>query len=392
MEWIREAVDERFAEMVRTRRRLHRHPELSFREFRTAGFVADELEKRGIEVRRGVGGNGVVGTIRGARPGPTVALRADMDALPIQDEKTCDYRSAVPNVMHACGHDAHTSVLLAVADLLQRNRERLKGCVRLLFQHAEELSPGGARAMIEDGALEGADAIYGIHLWTPLPAGIVASRPGPFMAATDEFRISLKGRGGHGGLPHESVDSLLAGAQLVTNLQSIISRHVDPVEAGVLTVGTFHAGTAFNVIAGQAELSGTVRAFREPVRRRIAAKLKEMAEATGGMHGAEVSVDYRWGYPALVNDPSETSRCLETAERLFGPDKVREIPPVMAGEDFAYYLERLPGAFLFVGAGNEEKGIVYPHHHPKFDIDEEAMRVAARLLAALAVQHLERRA
>jgi amidohydrolase len=392
MEWIRQGVDERFSGMVRLRRWLHRHPELSFHEFETARLVADELEKRGIEVRRGVGGNGVVGVIRGGQPGPTVALRADMDALPIQDGKTCEYRSSVPNVMHACGHDAHTSVLLAVADLLQQHRDRLKGNVRLLFQHAEEQTPGGALAMIEDGALDGADVIYGVHLWTPLPAGTVASRPGPFMAAADEFSIRIKGRGGHGGLPHESVDSLFVGAQLTVNLQSIISRHIDPVEAGVLTVGTFHAGSGFNVIAEQAELTGTVRSFSEPVRRTISGKLKEMAESTARLHGAEAAVEFKWGYPVLVNDPRETARSLQTAERLFGPERVREIPPVMAGEDFAYYVQRIPGTFLFVGAGNADKGIVHPHHHPQFDIDEEAMRVSALLLASLAVQYLEQRA
>lgn len=377
-----------FSDMVQWRRHLHRHPELSYKEQRTSAFVADMLGGWGIDVTRNVGGYGVVGSIRGALPGPTVALRADMDALPIQDEKTCDYASTVPGVMHACGHDAHTSALLAVARLFAEKRHELAGEIRLLFQPAEEVSPGGAAPMIEDGALDGVDAVYGVHLWTPFPAGYVYSVAGPMMAAADEFTIRIAGRGGHGGLPHETVDSIMVGAQLVVNLQTIVSRSVDPTQPCVVSIGKFEAGNGFNVIAESCFINGTVRSFDMGIRDTVVERLERICAGTGDMFGADIALDYKPGYPPVVNDPAETERFFRVAASLFGADRTKRCPPIMAGEDFSYYLHRVPGCFMFVGAGNPEAGVTAPHHHPGFDIDESAMLQSATLLAAMAEHYM----
>lgn len=378
-----------FPDMVAWRRHLHRHPELSYEERHTSVFVAERLAEWGAAVRTNVGGYGVEGTIHGSLPGPVVALRADMDALPIQDEKSCEYASTVPGVMHACGHDGHTAALLAVAKLLADHRESLAGTVKLLFQPAEELSPGGAAPMIADGALDGVDAVYGVHLWTPFPSGSVYSAPGAIMAAADEFTIRITGRGGHGGLPHETVDSIVVGAHLVVNMQSIVSRSIDPTQPCVVSVGKFIAGNGFNVIAESCYINGTVRSFDVGVRDRIVERLRQICAQTGEMFGADILLDYKPGYPPVVNDEAETERFFRVAGGLFGADKTHRSPLIMAGEDFAYYLNRVPGCFMFVGAGNKEAGITAPHHHPKFDIDESSMLQAAVLLASMALDYLE---
>ncbi|RKN86660.1 amidohydrolase [Paenibacillus ginsengarvi] len=378
-----------FPDMVTWRRHLHRHPELSYEERHTSVFVAERLNEWGATVRTNVGGYGVEGTIQGSLPGPVVALRADMDALPIQDEKNCEYASTVPGVMHACGHDGHTAALLAVAKLLADHRESLAGTVKLLFQPAEELSPGGAAPMIADGVLNGVDAVYGVHLWTPFPSGSVYSAPGPIMAAADEFTIRITGRGGHGGLPHETVDSIVVGAHLVVNMQSIVSRSIDPTQPCVVSVGKFIAGNGFNVIAETCYINGTVRSFDVTVRDRIVERLQQICVQTGEMFGADIQLDYKPGYPPVINDEAETERFFRVAGSLFGADKTRRSPLIMAGEDFAYYLNRVPGCFMFVGAGNKEAGITAPHHHPKFDIDESSMLQAAVLLASMALDYLD---
>jgi amidohydrolase len=377
-----------YQQVVAWRRHLHRHPELSFQEKETAAFVANLLESWGIKVRTGVGGNGVVGFLQGGIPGPTVALRADMDALPMQDEKDCEYASQVPGVMHACGHDAHTATLLGVARTLSEFRDSLRGNVVFIFQHAEEMTPGGALSMIADGALEGVDSVYGVHLWTPFATGTVASKPGPFMAAADEFIIEVKGKGGHGGLPHQTVDSIVTASHLVVNLQTIVSRHVDPTAAGVVSVGSVHGGTSFNVIAEKTLLNGTVRTFDAELRMDIKHRLEKMTEATCSMFGASAIIDYKLGYPPLVNDERETARFFEVGKEVAGENQVMISPYIMAGEDFAYYVQQIPGCFMFVGAGNADKGIVHPHHHPKFDIDERAMLLSGKLLISMTIHRL----
>jgi len=372
-------------DMTAWRRHLHMHPELSFREERTSAWIAERLREIGCdEVRTGVGGHGVVAVIRGAKSGPVVALRADIDALPIQDEKEVPYRSTVPGVMHACGHDAHTAALLGVAAHCAAERDGLIVERRLLFQPAEEVTPGGAIGMIEDGALDGVSAIYGVHLWTPLPYGAIASGPGPVMATEDEFFAEIRGRGGHGGMPHEAIDAIAAGAAFVQAAQTIVSRMVDPLDAAVVSIGSIQAGSAPNIIAEVCRLSGTVRTFEPAVRALVQERLRAVADAVGRQFGAECAIEWRDGYPPVVNDEREAERFFEVARGLFGDGAVRRIRPLMAGEDFAYYLKRVPGCFMFVGAGNAECGAVWPHHHPRFDIDERAMLTAARLLAAMA--------
>lgn len=382
-----ELVRSLFPVMVERRRYLHQNPELSYKEEKTSAYVADILSHLGLEVKTGVGGHGVIGEIRGEYPGRTVALRADMDALPIQDEKSCEYASTKPGVMHACGHDGHTATLLAVGEYFAKRRHMLHGTIRLIFQPAEEVCPGGASAMIRDGAIEGVDVIYGVHLWTPIPVGIAASAPGPLMASTDEFFVDMKGQGGHGGMPHAAVDSVVAGAALVMQLQSIVSRSVDPLDPAVITVGAIQGGTVQNVIAEHCVLSGTVRCFKEETRHLIRRRIEEMAEGTAKAYGAEAEINYVMGYPPLVNHSVETERFFREAGNAFGL-QAELSPKIMPAEDFAYYVKQIPGCFVLVGAGNPAKGAVYPHHHPKFDLDEDAMLYAAGLLITLAESYL----
>ncbi|NWL87537.1 MULTISPECIES: amidohydrolase [unclassified Paenibacillus] len=376
-------LEKLFGAMVERRRHLHRHPELSFKEKETSAYVAGILKELGIEVTEIEGGYGLVGRLRGALPGKTIALRADMDALPIQDEKECEYASEVPGVMHACGHDGHTSVLLAVAEYYSKRLQELRGEIRLLFQPAEETCPGGAVGMIEAGALKGVDVIYGVHLWTPLPLGTAASVAGPMMASVDDFFIDIQGRGGHGGMPHKAVDSVVAGSSLVMQLQSVVSRSVDPLQPAVVTIGSIQGGTAQNVIADRCRLSGTARCFDESTRQVIRERIHALVEGITQSYGTEAHIHYITGYPSLVNDEAEVDRFQRAVGKV--PGLQGEIAAqIMPAEDFSYYLQQIPGCFVLVGAGNEEKGIVHPHHHPRFDIDEGAMLHAAALMVSMA--------
>ena len=372
--------------MVERRRYLHQHPELSFQEHDTPRWVTERLGELGVSVTEGVGGNGVVGRIKGAHPGPRVAFRADMDALPIQDEKEVPYRSKVPKVMHACGHDGHTTMLLGLAEILQSNLDEVSGEVVLLFQHAEEQTPGGAISMIEDGCLDGVEAIFGIHLWTPLSIGQVGVCSGPAMAATDRFEVEVVGRGGHGGFPHQTVDALVVGAKAILDLQLLVSRYVDPLESAVVSVGKFSAGSSFNVIAERATFEGTVRTLSEEVRSLVEQKMEQIVKGVCEGTGASYNLEYQRGYPPLVNHAAETDvvrRAIEGSDRC----ALVEMKPIMGGEDFAYYLQEVPGCFFFVGAGNEDKAAVYPHHHPKFDIDEDALSIGVEALLATYLQY-----
>lgn len=382
---VEEMVEQLFPVMVERRRYLHQHPELSFHEVDTPRFIAERLTELGIEVRTGVGGRGVVGTIRGGQPGKTVALRADFDALPIQDEKEVDYRSTVPGVMHACGHDGHTATLLAVAEILVGQKEHLAGNVVLIHQHAEEVVPGGARDMIADGCLDGVDVIFGTHLWSTTKLGTIGYRVGPVMAAADKFELTLFGRGGHGAKPHETIDAVVLGATVVKELQSIVSRRLDPLQQAVLTIGTLHAGNTFNVIADSAELTGTIRTFDPLVADQIVKEMERTIKGVCDAAGATYTFRYERGYPAVVNHPVETELVRAVASDVVGADQVFEIAPTMGGEDFAYYLQQVPGTFFFTGAGDET---FYPHHHPKFDFEEQAMQYAARILIEATKRYL----
>lgn len=382
-----EKLEGAFEEMQVIRRYLHMHPEVSFHETNTSIYIQNYYAELGIDFTPNVGGNGVVARIKGGLPGKTVAIRADFDALPIQDEKDVSYKSTIPGVMHACGHDGHTATLLVLGKTLFEMREQLAGEYVLIHQHAEEYAPGGAKPMIEAGCLEGVDAIFGTHLWSLTPAGIIETRVGPVMAAADRFEITLQGRGGHGASPHQTKDSIVIGAQLITNLQQIVSRRVSPVESAVLSVGSFVAHNAFNVIADSAKLIGTVRTFNPEVRNLIEKEMERVINGTCIANDCTYDFNYERGYNAVVNHETETNFLKNVAEQVTGVMEVRESEQHMGGEDFAYYLEKVPGTFFFTGA--EPKGEVFPHHHPKFDFDENAMLIAAKTLGAAVIDYHE---
>ncbi|WP_010283517.1 M20 family metallopeptidase [Bacillus timonensis] len=383
-----ESLDKKYPEMVDIRRYLHQHPEVSFKEYKTAEYIANYYKKLGIEVRTNVGGNGIVAKIYGSAPGPTVALRADFDALPIQDEKDVPYKSTVPGVMHACGHDGHTATLLVLAKALHEMKDKLTGTVVLIHQHAEEFAPGGAIAMIEDGCLEGVDVIFGTHLWATTPTGTIEYRVGPIMAAADRFEINIQGSGGHGAHPHTTKDAIVIGSQLVMNLQQIVSRRVDPIESAVVSLGSFIAENPFNVIANTAKLQGTVRTFSEDVRSQIETEIERIVKGTCIATDSTYTYAYHRGYPAVVNHKQETDFLVKAAENVTDLSKVTEAAPQMGGEDFAYYLQYVPGSFFFTGAMPANEANAYPHHHPKFDIDEKAMLIAAKTLGTATLEYL----
>ncbi|WP_257148487.1 M20 family metallopeptidase [Bacillus sp. AFS073361] len=374
-------------EIIKYRREFHKHPELSFHEQRTSKIVADYLRSCGLHVKEHVNGFGVIADLIGVEQGPTIVFRADMDALPIQEETDLPFASLVPGVMHACGHDGHTAILMGAAKLLSFEKEKLKGIVRLIFQPAEEVNPGGAFGMIQSGVLNGVEAIFGIHIWSELPSGTFRTCHGPMMAATDRFTIEIEGKGGHGGMPHKTIDSIVVASHLVMASQQIISRCIDPLESGVITFGELKSGTAFNIIANKAVLEGTTRSFTPEVRNTLQQKLVELTEGLAKIYGASIKLDYQCGYPSVVNHEKEVEISLEVAKDLFGMEFTGIMKPKMVGEDFAYYLKEVPGAFCFVGAGDPNKPM-YPHHHPRFQIDESVLPKAAQWFYQLAMKYL----
>jgi amidohydrolase len=374
-------------DVVGWRRHLHRHPELSFHERETAAYIADALAGFGeaLEVERPAE-NSVVAHLRTGRDGPVVALRADIDALPIDEQSGVDFASENPGVMHACGHDGHTAMLLGAARLLTDARDRLPGGeIRFLFQPAEELAPGGARDLVAAGAVEGVDFVYGCHLWTPLAFGKVTAMPGPFMAASDFFTLAITGRGGHGGLPHLADDTIAIGAQVVTNLQHVVARRVDPLERAVLSIGTFHAGDAPNVLPGRVEMSGTVRTFDPGLRERMPVLIEDVVRGVTSAHGAQYDLDYQFGYQPVVNDERATA----LVRGAIDPAALIDLAPIMGGDDFSAYLAEVPGCYAFIGAGDEDSGATFPHHHPRFRIDERALGTGVRLHVDVAVRALK---
>ncbi|NBC96271.1 MAG: amidohydrolase [Deinococcus-Thermus bacterium] len=366
---------------VATRRDLHRHPEVAFQETRTAGVIAQRLQELGLEPRTGVGGTGVVAIWDTGRPGPTVLARADMDALPVDDEKETEYRSRTGGTNHACGHDGHVAVLLSVAEALMADAETLSGRVVFLFQPAEEIVRG-ARAMLDDGALDGVtvDHVIGLHLTTMHPTGRIAVREGPAMAATDTFRIDVEGRGGHAAKPNETVDPVVAAASTVLALQTLVSRETDPADQAVVSVTRVHGGTAFNIIPERVEVGGTLRTFDADTRARLQRRIREVAEGACATHGASARVEPTPGSPAVVNDAAATERLRAVARRVVGPDDVVRNSLMMGGDDMALWLQQAPGCYFFVGARGGEAS-AWPHHHPRFDLDEDALPVAVEVLA-----------
>lgn len=358
-------VDE---DVVAWRRHLHRHPEVSFEEHETSAFVAATLEGFGVEVSRPTA-TSVLGRLRGAGAGPVVALRADIDALPIQEESGVEFASERPGAMHACGHDGHTAMLLGAARTLAEEGVPA-GEVRFIFQHGEELAPGGARELIDAGVMEGVGFVYGCHLWTPLAYGKVAAVPGDWMAAADFFEITITGRGGHAGLPHTAVDTIACAAELVGSLQHVVARRIDPLQPAVVTVGSFHAGDAPNVIPGEAKLTGTARSFDPDVRSLIPKLIEEIGHGVCAAHGASFELRFVYGYTPVVNDAAAT----ELVRSVVRDAELADLDPIMGGDDFSAYLAQAPGCYAFVGAGGP-----FAHHHPRFVIDERALAVGTRL-------------
>jgi amidohydrolase len=373
---------------VAIRRDLHQHPEIAFEEVRTMGVVAERLRELGLSPREGVGKTGVVAVWDSGRPGNTVLLRADIDALPVPEEKSVDYRSIRGDWMHACGHDGHTAVLLSVAEVLLARAETLSGRIVFIFQPAEEIVRG-AQAMLADGALDGirVDRVLGLHLSSNAPTGVVAVREGPMMAATDSFRLLLRGRGGHAAKPNETIDPVVASAQLVLALQTLVSRETDPVDQAVISITSIHGGTAYNIIPEEVELKGTLRTFDAGTRARLRERILAVANGVASTHRAALSHEWNEGSPAVVNDAMATEHLRSVARGILGEDKVVQSPQMMGGDDMALWLQQGRGCYFFVGASAGEAS-AWPHHHPRFDIDEAALPIAVEVLASAAADLL----
>ena len=382
-EGLQAEVEENFGEkIVALRRDIHREPELGFDTDRTAEKVLTALDGLPLDIETGVARNGIVATLRGEGEEPTVALRADMDALPIQEETDLPFASETEGRMHACGHDGHTSMLVGAAHALAGMRDRLGGTVKFVFQPAEE-GGGGGRVMVDEGVADDISSIFALHLWPGLPFGKVATKAGPIMAAADAFEMEIRGSGGHGAMPHLAADAVVIAAQVVTTLQTVVSREVDPVKPAVLTVGEIGAGTAFNIIPEKAHLGGTVRTLDPDLRESMPGRIEALARGVAkGMRG-DANLDYTFSYPVTVNDEGAADRVLGVAENLFGAESVLELPnPSMGGEDFAFFLEKVPGAFIWLGVGEDVSGL----HTPQFAFDEEVLPRGSALLAALALE------
>jgi amidohydrolase len=383
-------------QMIADRRDIHRHPELAYTEIRTARLAADRLAGFGLEVKTGVGRTGVVGLLKqdgavGKSSAKTLLYRADMDALPILEETEKDYRSTNDGIMHACGHDAHVAIELAVAKRIRRLRDRINGNVKFVFQPAEE-GGRGAVAMIEDGVLAEPDvtAVVGLHIWNNIPVGNVGIYAGPMMAAADEFEVVINGRGGHGAMPHQTTDAIVAASHVVTALQTIVSRNVSPLDAAVVTVGKFTAGSAFNVVAERATLRGTARTFSKDMYQAIPGMIERVIKGVTESMGATYELTYQRQTPLLVNDPGICELVAECAAEVVGSANVitDQSVPTMGAEDMAFFLESAPGCYFFLGSQNEEQGFVHPHHSPRFDIDEAALPIGVEIMTRVIMRYL----
>jgi amidohydrolase len=372
-------------QVITWRRQIHQHPELGFEEKLTAQFIAEKLTSWGIDHQTNIAKTGIVATIQGDRPGPVLAIRADMDALPIQEQNDLDYRSQHPGKMHACGHDGHVAIALGTACYLASHRHSFSGTVKIIFQPAEE-GPGGAKPMIEAGVLQNpqVDAIIGLHLWQQLPLGTVGVRSGALMAAVETFHCTVLGRGGHGAIPQQTVDSIVVAAQIVNALQTIVARNIDPIDSAVVTVGKFHAGTACNVIADTAQLSGTVRYFNPTYADYFHPRIEQLISGVCGMHNASYDLHYEKFYPPVINDETIAAFvrgvALEVVTETGLPDGI--VTPhcqTMGGEDMSFFLQEVPGCYFFLGSANADRGLTFPHHHPQFNIDETALALGMEI-------------
>ena len=371
--------------LIQWRRDFHRFPELGFKEKRTANAIAEKLTAWGIPQQTGIAQTGIVATIAGTKKGgnKVLAIRADMDALPIQEENIISYKSQIDGLMHACGHDGHTAIALGTAKYLWEHRADFSGTVKIIFQPAEE-GPGGAKPMIEAGVLENpkVDAVIGLHLWNNLPLGTVGVRSCALMAATEYFYCKIMGRGGHGALPHQTIDSILVAAQVVNTIHSIVSRNVSPLESAVISIGEFHAGSATNIIADSAMISGTVRFFNPEVGAKLVLRLEEAIAGVCAAHGATYELDYTKLYPPVINDYAIAELVRSVAETVIEtPAGIVPECQTMGGEDVSFFLEAVAGCYFFLGSANPDKGLAYPHHHPRFNFDETVLATGVEIFA-----------
>lgn len=386
---IRPAIKALQPQLVQWRRGFHRLPELGFQEFQTTQTISEKLTNWGIPHQTGIAKTGIVAIIEGTASSianqqhPVLAIRADMDALPVQETNIVSYKSQIDGLMHACGHDGHTAIALGTAYYLWQQRQYLKGTVKIIFQPAEE-GPGGAKPMIEAGVLKNpdVDAIIGLHLWNNLPLGTVGVRPGPLMAASEYFYCQILGRGGHGALPQQTIDPIVVGAQIVNALHTIVSRNINPLESAVLTIGEFHAGTATNIIAQTARISGTVRYFRREVGERIEERIRQVINGICEANGAKYELNYHKLYPATINDKTMAELVKSVAASVVEtPEGVVPECQTMGGEDMSYFLEAVPGCYFFLGSANPAKDLAYPHHHSRFDFDETALGAGVEIFS-----------
>jgi amidohydrolase len=376
-------------QMITWRRDFHQHPELAFEEIRTSNIVADHLSNLGMEVQRGVGQTGVIGVLEGAHDGPTVLVRADMDALPIHEANQTPYVSTVPNHMHACGHDAHTSIAMTVAQILADRREHLAGRVKFIFQPAEEIG-AGAKAMIEDGALENpaADVAVGLHVWNNLPVGQIAVTDGPAMAGARSFHITIKGRGGHAAVPNQTRDPVMAAAHIMTMAQTIVSRNVDPMQGAVVSFTQMDGGDAFNVIPDEVKLTGTIRVFEDDVLDMVVDRFETIVDQVAMAMQCQSEITYRHVLPPLVNNPGVAQRLRDGFRSINSDVQIVDDLRTMGSEDMGRFLAAVPGVYFFVGSANSEQGLDFPHHHPQFDIDERALVIGASLLTSAVADYV----
>jgi amidohydrolase len=373
------------------RRDFHMHPEIGFQEVRTSGIIARELREQGLEVSTGIAKTGVIALIEGAQPGPVVMLRFDIDALPITEDTGAEYASQTPGVMHACGHDGHTAIGLTVAKLLNARRNDFAGTIKLVFQPAEE-GMGGAETMVKEGAMESPAPLrtLGLHIWNGKPLGWVGIAAGPVMAGASSFKITISGKGGHGAIPHLSIDPVLASAQIITALQSIVSRNVDAQKPAVVTIASIHAGDAFNVIPPQVEMTGTIRFFDTEVGTLVHRRFEEIIHSIAAAMQCQAKIEISEITPPVINDAATTESVLRAAKTVFPAEMPDTSPYVtMGSEDFAFFQQKAPGTYFFVGSNNEARGLNYGHHHPKFDFDEEVLVRSAALMAASALEVLK---
>ena len=386
---LKEKINEMKDWLVQIRRTIHMHPELGFEEVETSKLVSEWLEKFGLEVKRGMAKTGVVGLLKGKKPGQTVAIRADMDALPMDEARSVPYASQIKGRMHACGHDAHVTILLGVAKFFSSIPDQVKGNIKWIFQPAEE-GGGGGRIMVEEGVLENpkVDAVFGAHVFPFLSVGKVGIYEREGLAAADRFTIKIIGKGGHAASPHVSKDPILAAGHLITQIHSIVSRNVNPLESGVITIGKVSGGTASNIIPDEVELIGTVRSLNPQVREELKSRIEQVTQGVARSFSMDCRFDFEYGYPVLINN-SEMSRLVATAcAKGIGKESVEVVKPSMGGEDFAYYLEKVPGSFFRLGCRNEEKGIIHPYHSSLFDIDEDVLPFGVEMFVRVIDQYL----